>query len=215
MNIRHDIVWPTLLGAVVAGLILFGMNYEAKADSHPAPACFKWDAPVGEEKACSHAGEQSVIVGVGWSDSTGSGMLQFKYRPKEHWDVFAMVWTDNNDNGTPAVATTTTTQTYRYRNRRRELSTTTTTVITPGDDGDTSNIAFGGAGCYDYSFLRGCLGAAYVANDDTENIRQHMQFYVEATAVLPDNPVVNRCGLYHLSDGGKSEESFVGCGKEW
>lgn len=203
-----------LVAAIVATLVLIGVMLlprESRADAHPAPACFKWDAPVGEEQTCSPFGKQSVIAGAGWSDSTGSGMLQFKYRPKPYWDVFAMVWTDNNDNGTPAVATTT--QTYRYRNRRREI--TTTTVISPGDDGDTANIAFGTAGCYDYTFLRGCLGAAYVADDDTDNISQHMQFYVEATAALPKNPVANRCGLYHLSDGGNSEENFIGCGKEW
>ena len=204
---KENYMLKTWIKAIIMGVIAMvaiGLFLRhAGAESHEAKACFKWDAPVGEEKTCSHLGKQSVVVGVGWSNSEDSGMLQFKYRPAKYWEVFGMVWTDNNEDGDLHVL------------QQRRTPKQTNTLFILGDDGDTSNIAFGFARCAEYGIGRGCGGLAYATNDDTANIDQHVLVYLEGTFTVPENPVVNRCGLYHLSDGGSSDENFIGCGKEW
>lgn len=158
-------------------------------------------------------GKYSVGVGAGISNSAGSGAIHVSSR-HDRFKLFALLWTDNNDNGDPAVVTTTTTQTYRYRNRKREIVTTTNTVVTPGDDGDTANLAVGAAYMWDYRAVSAGLGAAYVADDDTENLGRHFQLYAEASVKTPKNWWVQRFSLWHLSDTDNRGETFIGFEKE-
>lgn len=154
-------------------------------------------------------GKYSVGIGAGTSNSAGSGAIQISSM-QDRFKLFALLWTDNNDNGTPAVVTTT--QTYRYRNRRREI--TTTTVVTPGDDGDTANLAVGAAYMWNYLAVNAGLGAAYVADDDTKNIGKHFQFYVEGSIKAPKKWWVQRFSLWHLRDTDNKGETFIGVEKE-
>lgn len=160
-------------------------------------------------------GKYTVGVGAGTSNSEGSGVVHISSM-KDRFKLFAMIWTDNNDNGKAATAQTTTTQSYRYRYRSRKKEITTTTVVTPGTDGDTANLAVGVARIWDYKMVSGGLGVAYVADDDTDNIGQHFQVYIEGMVKTPKKWWVQGCGVWHLSDAdsGGSGETFVGCEKE-
>lgn len=134
-----------------------------------------------------------VNVGFGFSDSDGSGTLQAAYWPKKHLKMFAQIWSDNSDNGDEFVL-------------RRTAPSRTLTV--QGDDGDTSNLALGGAYCGYLAVFRYCAGAAILADDKTSNIDDQVELYLEAGYKLPENDYVDYVGVFNIDD-----EVFVGVGR--
>ncbi|KKK81520.1 hypothetical protein LCGC14_2812650, partial [marine sediment metagenome] len=67
---------------------------------------------------------------------------------------------------------------------------------------------------WDYRAVSAGLGAAYVADDDTENLGRHFQLYAEASVKTPKNWWVQRFSLWHLSDTDNRGETFIGFEKE-
>ena len=170
----------TMLVSAIVGI--FFILDECRADAHPAPQPMKYE----------------FNAGVGFSDSEGSGTIQFGYWPHQNVKTFAQIWTDNSKDGDQFVL------------QERRTPKGTRTLVLQGDDGDTSNVALGAAYCDYYKSLRYCAGAAVLAEDKTQNINDQVEVYGELGFKLPENKYVDYLGVFAIGS-----ERALGLGRRF
>lgn len=139
--------------------------------------------------------------GVGLNASSGSGSVMLDYDAcygDKWWQrcrIHVQAWTDAS---APAESQTVTAV---YRNR---VSTVTITDSTRG----TSNVAIGAAWCPEFGPLFGCVGIAYLTEDDTPNIDQHLNANLAAGGTVKGWLVF----VQHYSG---ASEDFIMAGKRF
>ena len=164
------------------------------------------------------AEERPPIAGIyGGFGNDGSGSLMADYYPvyqKEWWKkvrISAQLW---NGGSNYVAGGTTTTTTVRVEPRcSPAVTTTTTTSNLPSVERSTDNFAVGAAWCPTFAkVMFACVGLAYLANDDTANIDQHIQANTALGGTIKGWRVFGQ----HYSDGSNgSSETFLMAGKQF
>ena len=163
---------------------------------------------INNAKAAEHRqhvhGKYTVGVGAGASNSEGSGVVHISSL-QDRFKLFALIWTDNNDDGDQFVV-----------QERKTRPKSANILPLQGDDSNTANVAVGAAYLWNYKMFSAGLGAAYVADDNTDNIGQHFQVYIEGSVKTPKKWWAQRLSVWHLSDADSkgSGETFVGFEKD-
>lgn len=149
--------------ALVLAAISITLALNTQAGEHPA-------APAQEY-------QHGFYGGLGFSDSDGSGSIQAE-QMVDDWKLFAQIWTDNDEDGDQFVV-----------QERRTKPKSANILVLQGGDSDTANVALGGAYCLTFEqYIRGCGGVAYLTDDDTDNVDDHLAVYWELGATLPKAP---------------------------
>lgn len=144
-------------------------------------------------------GNYSIGLGIGAHDTA---MVQLSSMQKEdRVKLFAILLGGDEDGDQFVVQERRTPQGTRF-------------LPLQGDDGDTTNLCVGAAYLGYYEKVSGGIGAAYCADDDTANIDQRGQIYLEGMVETPGGWWIQKCGAWMLSDF-SDDATFLGCAKNW